>query len=127
MPVNIRAYPGPNTALTKPWCKIPRFVRESESLFERILSMKKLLVIAALIGVVSAANAQTVWYGGDFDGVNGYISNSGPNAFGFQGMAYDDFTWNSSQNATFVGGTLFNGLASDTSINWEIRSGLSAS
>jgi hypothetical protein len=86
----------------------------------------KTLLVAGLALVAVAANAQTVWYGGDFDGVNGFISQSGPSTFAFQGIAYDDFTWNTNDPATGIRGTIFNGLASDTTLNWQIRSGMSA-
>ncbi|HLO98767.1 MAG TPA: PEP-CTERM sorting domain-containing protein [Fimbriimonas sp.] len=84
---------------------------------------KKLITIAALMGVAAASQSQ-VWYGGDFDGVNGYISNIGPNSFGFQGMVYDDFTWNSSSNADNILGSMFVGNVADDQLLWEIRQGV---
>ncbi len=87
---------------------------------------RKLILIAGLMGVAAASQAVPVWYGGDFDGTNGYISSHGPNLFGFQGMAYDDFTWNSASNADNIFGSIFVGDLADTQIDWEIRQGMTA-
>jgi hypothetical protein len=66
----------------------------------------------------------TLWYNGDFDGVNGLAN--GQNT-GFTAAVYDDFNvtgpgWN--VNAVFTN-DLLSTAAGITTANWEIRSGVS--
>lgn len=86
---------------------------------------KKLITIAALMGVAAASQSQ-VWYGGDFDGVNGYFSSFGPDVFNFEGMMYDDFTWNSASNAENIFGTIYVENTSEDQLVWEIRQGVTS-
>jgi hypothetical protein len=85
--------------------------------------LKNLLLISALC-VAAAANSQTVFYGGDFDGRNGLIST---NSAGLESYSYDDFTLGGNTTVTEV---FANFLDASTglgfaSASWEIRSGVS--
>lgn len=86
--------------------------------------MKRLAATAVLaVAVQSTAAAQTQFYNGDADQVNGFASTSGSN---FPSMVYDNFTiGGGGLYVTGLFGQLFAGF-SWTSAAWEVRSGLSA-
>jgi hypothetical protein len=86
--------------------------------------LKKLALLAGFAAVCGSANAVTLWYNGDFNGVNG--GNVGGFS-GFDSRIYEDFNvtgagWN-------VTGAFMNILWADNPANvqtmeWEIRSGV---
>jgi hypothetical protein len=92
-----------------------------------------IFVLAAFVGFVAAtitpANADTLWYNGDFNRVNGYghyIDGSNQNCI------YDDFTLTSSAqiNTVWSNNLLGGAFGTDHSITaaqWSIRSGMSTS
>lgn len=84
----------------------------------------KAAVIAALVGLVAGAKAQTVFYGGDFNGVNGHASQMGGSVFEDMRI-YDDFVLNETTTITGVFGNFlqFNQQGAN-SIYWEIRQGI---
>lgn len=84
--------------------------------------MKSTLLISFACLAV-AANSQTVWYGGDFDGRNGLISQT---TVGLDGMVYDDFNLAFNTNVTGVFANYLDFGAVYTTASWEIRSGMSA-
>lgn len=88
---------------------------------------KSVFLFAVMATLSSSAFASDVWYGGDFDGRNGYFSNLGPDLFGFEGICYDDFTWNSANPAGHIHGSIFADGATNMPVYWEIRSGMSTS
>jgi hypothetical protein len=89
--------------------------------------MKKIAVLA-LVSVVGAAQAQTLFYGGDVDltnGGNGIISQVGGTYTDF--WVYDDFTLSDGSSITSVFGNF--GDTSTTpgvGLHWEIRTGVAA-
>jgi len=82
----------------------------------------KLLAIGAFLTVTGTCVAQTVWYNGDYNGFNAFLSTWGtPNGFSNQeAIQYEDFVWNSSDTAKSILGTVLINT-SFTQLHWEIR------
>jgi hypothetical protein len=88
--------------------------------------MKRLAILALATFVASSAFAVDVWYNGDFNAQNGTFSVLGTSAFGQDIVAYDNFNWNTANNATYVRATT---IASNpfSQVYWEIRTGMAVS
>jgi hypothetical protein len=88
--------------------------------------MKKLALIG-IVGLSVGANAQTVFYGGDLNKVDGLASQVST-AGGFtDARVYDDFSISSAQTITGVFGNFLDATNGGvSSILWEIRSGVSS-
>ncbi|MBI1333897.1 MAG: PEP-CTERM sorting domain-containing protein [Armatimonadetes bacterium] len=86
----------------------------------------KVASIGALALLSSAAFATPVWYNGDDDEQGGYYAVQGVNGTNEEFIQYENFTWNSSENAGSIMGTM---IASNlfSQVNWEIREGMNAS
>ncbi|HLO99790.1 MAG TPA: PEP-CTERM sorting domain-containing protein [Fimbriimonas sp.] len=80
--------------------------------------------IATLVGLVAGAQAQTVFYSGDFNGVNGHASQMGGTVFEDMRI-YDDFVLSQTTTITgvFANFLQFNQQGAN-SIYWEIRQGI---
>jgi len=86
--------------------------------------MKKILFIA-LVAVAGAANAQTLFYGGDADGRDAMQSQVGGSGTA-KAVIYDDFTITTTSLITGVFGNFVEAGATSTTGWYEIRSGMSA-
>lgn len=87
--------------------------------------MHKAAFVLALLTLAVASQAQTVFYGGDFDGRNALVSSRGTNS----GYSYDDFSLNTLTNvSSLFGNFLLNGGAAGFTLtaDYEIRSGMTA-
>lgn len=85
----------------------------------------KVASIGALALLSSAAFATPVWYNGDDDGLGGYAAMQGANGFGGEFTEYENFTWNSSENAGSIMSTMV-ATESFSQVYWEIRQGMDA-
>lgn len=90
---------------------------------ELIGHMKGTAVIAlAVLG--ACAQAQTIFYGGDFNGINGHASQVGGTTFE-DVRSYDDFTLTEATDITGVFGNFLHvGSIGSSSLYWEIRQGV---
>ena len=85
-----------------------------------------LAVIITFVVTIGSAQAITLWYGGDADGVTALLS-EGNSASAVQAMVYDDFTvpaggWNVSE--VWANDVVLLGDENPPNAYWEIRSGL---
>ena len=89
--------------------------------------MKKLLVIGLIGAAVGAQASPVIFYGGDFNGVNGLASQIST-AGGFtDSQSYDNFTLTSAMTIDGVFGRFLDTSTSFAQqITWEIRTGVSA-
>jgi hypothetical protein len=84
------------------------------------------LVLAGMAGVVTPSRADTLWYNGDFDGVNSYINQNNAQ---FDQVLYNQF--NVPAGGWVIGGVFsndifINGPPASTTATWEIRSGMNS-
>ncbi len=86
----------------------------------------KQLAIVGLIGLAFGANAQTVFYGGDFDGRDGLAAQVNGPAIS-NAVVFDNFTLSGTTTISGVfGNFLDGGTQRGGGLYWEIRTGVSA-
>jgi hypothetical protein len=83
------------------------------------VTMLRSVSLLALASAALAANAQTSFYGGDYDGNNAVITSQGAN----YARIYDDFTLGQATNVQSVFG---NFIGRSSTLYYEIRQGVSA-
>lgn len=86
--------------------------------------MKTLTVLVLAGAAIGAQASPVIFYGGDFDGVDGLASQvNGP---GFTSQVYDNFSLATSMNIDNVfGNFLDSGSQRGATLTWEIRTGVS--